>query len=95
MKFESLKFPQKLLAHVKLLWALYRDPRTPTSYKVLVWALFAYLLMPFDIIPDFIPVLGQLDDLLVVSLGYKLLMRLCPAQLIEEHLQRLNLIERR
>jgi uncharacterized membrane protein YkvA (DUF1232 family) len=84
VKFESLKIPQKIIGQVKLLWFLYRDPRTPKSFKILVWVIFLYLLMPFDIIPDFIPVLGQLDDLLVVVIGVKFLMKLCPPELVEE-----------
>lgn len=90
MRFESFKVPQKLIGHAKLLWALYRDPRAPKSFKVLVWAVFLYLLMPIDIIPDFIPVLGQLDDLLIVVVGYKLLVKLCPPGLVDEHRRRIE-----
>lgn len=84
MRFESFHVPQKIIGQVKLLWFLYRHPKTPKSFKILVWIPFLYLLMPFDIIPDFIPVLGQLDDLLVIFIGYKLLIKLCPPKLIEE-----------
>src|SRR6476660_4720151 len=44
------------------------DPRVPMSRKVLVVGLIAYLAMPFDLVPDFIPVAGQLDDAIVVAL---------------------------
>ena len=84
MRFESLHIPKKIIGQVKLLWFLYRDPRTPKSFKILVWVVFLYLLMPLDIIPDFIPVLGQLDDLLVILIGYKLLIKLCPVEFVEE-----------
>ncbi|MBI4395450.1 MAG: DUF1232 domain-containing protein [Elusimicrobia bacterium] len=47
--------------------------------------------MPIDIIPDFIPVIGQLDDLLIVVIGLKLLARLCPPELVQEHKNRLGL----
>ena len=84
MRFEALHVPQKIVGHVKLLWFLYRDPRTPKIFKILVWIVFLYLLMPLDIIPDFIPVLGQLDDLLVILIGLKFLIRLCPPELVKE-----------
>lgn len=91
MRFESLKIPKDLLKQVQLLWALFRDPRTPRTFKGGVWFLFLYLLMPIDIIPDFIPVIGQLDDLLIVVIGLKLLARLCPPELVQEHKNRLGL----
>lgn len=74
----------RLAAEAKLLWRLYRHPRTPRKFKWLVWVMFLYLIYPFDIIPDFIPFLGQLDDLAVVMLGAKLLVRLCPPEVVEE-----------
>jgi uncharacterized membrane protein YkvA (DUF1232 family) len=48
--------------------ALYKDPRSPGGFRATVWAAVAYLLFPFDLIPDVIPVLGQLDDLVAVPL---------------------------
>jgi uncharacterized membrane protein YkvA (DUF1232 family) len=84
MRFESLKFPKKLFRQVKLLRLLYHDPRTPKSFKLLSWVLLVYLLSPIDLIPDFIPVLGQLDDFLIGVIGYKLLLRMCPPELVEE-----------
>ena len=54
------------------------DPRTPRSAKVLGAAFLAYLLSPIDLIPDFIPVLGYLDDLIIVPAGLALAVRLVP-----------------
>lgn len=45
---------------------LYKDPRTPLLSRVLLWLAIAYTLLPFDLIPDFIPVVGHLDDLVIV-----------------------------
>jgi uncharacterized membrane protein YkvA (DUF1232 family) len=56
-----------------------RDPRTPWYAKVLAAAVVAYALSPFDLIPDFIPVIGYLDDLIVVPLGIALVIKLVPA----------------
>ena len=61
------------------------DPRTPFVPKVLLGAAVGYLLMPFDLIPDFIPVLGQLDDLLIVPGLVLLALKFVPEDVLEEH----------
>lgn len=55
-----------------------RDPRTPWYAKVVAGAVAAYALSPIDLIPDFIPVLGYLDDLIIVPLGLALAVKLIP-----------------
>ena len=55
-----------------------RDPRTPWALRLLALAVAAYALSPIDLVPDFIPVLGYLDDLLIVPLGLALVLRLLP-----------------
>jgi uncharacterized membrane protein YkvA (DUF1232 family) len=62
-----------------------RDPRTPWYVKALAVLVAAYALSPIDLIPDFIPVLGYLDDLVIVPLGIALVIRLIPADVMEEH----------
>ena len=64
---------------------LFGDPRVPLWSRFVAIALVAYLASPIDLIPDFIPVLGQLDDLLIVMLGAGLLLRSVPRHVIEEH----------
>jgi uncharacterized membrane protein YkvA (DUF1232 family) len=62
-------------------FALYlacRDPRVPWYAKVLAACVVAYAFSPFDLIPDFIPVLGYLDDLIIVPLGIALVVHLVP-----------------
>jgi len=66
--------------------AIAADPRLPWAARAIPFVLVAYLAMPFDLIPDFIPLLGQLDDLVVIALALWLLVRLVPPDLIEEHL---------
>jgi uncharacterized membrane protein YkvA (DUF1232 family) len=61
-----------------------RDPRTPWYAKALAALVAAYALSPIDLIPDFIPVLGYLDDLLIVPTGIWIAVRLVPAALMEE-----------
>jgi uncharacterized membrane protein YkvA (DUF1232 family) len=66
------------------LWLAARDPRVPLRAKIVAGAVAAYALSPVDLIPDFIPVLGYLDDLLLVPLGILLAIRLVPAELMAE-----------
>ena len=69
-------------------YALYlaaRDPRVPWHAKALAGAVAAYALSPIDLIPDFIPVLGHLDDLIIVPLGILLVVRMIPPELMAEH----------
>ena len=61
-----------------------RDPRVPWFAKVLAIAVAAYALSPIDLIPDFVPVLGYLDDLIIVPAGIWLALKLIPADLMEE-----------
>jgi uncharacterized membrane protein YkvA (DUF1232 family) len=62
-----------------------RDPRVPWYVKALALAVAAYAASPIDLIPDFIPVLGYLDDLIIVPLGIALVVRLIPPGIMEEH----------
>ena len=61
-----------------------RDPRVPWTARVVMIAVASYALSPIDLIPDFIPVLGYLDDLLIVPAGIALAIKLVPADLIAE-----------
>jgi len=68
-------------------YALYyaaRDPRTPWLVKLVAGAVVAYALSPIDLIPDFIPVIGYLDDLLLLPLGIWLALRLIPRPVMED-----------
>src|SRR6516164_3648794 len=62
-----------------------RDPRVPWYAKALGALIVAYALSPIDLIPDFIPVVGYLDDLVLVPLGLMLMVRLIPADVLAEH----------
>jgi uncharacterized membrane protein YkvA (DUF1232 family) len=69
---------------VTALWLAARDPRTPWYAKVLAAIVAAYALSPIDLIPDFIPVIGYLDDLLIVPLGILAVAALVPRPLMAE-----------
>jgi uncharacterized membrane protein YkvA (DUF1232 family) len=66
------------------LWIAARDPRVSAPVKLLAAAIAAYALSPIDLIPDFIPVLGLLDDLVIVPAGLWLVVRLVPPALMAE-----------
>lgn len=83
-----LKLPWR--KRISLFWRLWRDVRVPVGAKLLLPGLGLYLLSPIDIIPDFIPVLGYLDDVLILLLGLWLFLRLCPRNLLDEHLRELQ-----
>ena len=62
-----------------------RDPRTPWYAKAVAIGVVAYALSPIDLIPDFIPVLGQLDELVILPAGIWLVVRLIPPDVMNEH----------
>ncbi len=66
---------------------LMRDPRVPWPAKIIAGAVVVYVASPIDLIPDFIPVLGHVDDLLVAIIGGVLLLRSVPRHVVEEHLR--------
>ncbi len=75
---------RRIKRDVIALWIAARDPRTPVLAKIMAAAVAAYALSTLDLIPDFIPVLGYLDDLLIVPLGIMLAVRIVPAELMVE-----------
>ena len=82
---EAVKSRLKVLrTEVKALLFALRDPRTPWYARGLIVLIAAYALSPIDLIPDFIPVLGYLDDLLLVPAGVALAVRLIPPQVMAE-----------
>lgn len=78
----------KLPMYARVIWGLVRDPRTPLPLKVLLGAGLAYLVMPIDVIPDAIPILGQADDLTVLLLVLDLFIANAPAEVRREHMER-------
>ena len=62
-----------------------RDPRVPWYAKALALGVAGYAFSPIDLIPDFIPVLGYVDDLIIVPLGIRLVARMIPAEVLAEH----------
>jgi uncharacterized membrane protein YkvA (DUF1232 family) len=69
---------------VLTLWFCARHPRTPVPVKILALSLAAYALSPIDLIPDFIPILGYLDELILLPMGIALCLRLVPRAVLAE-----------
>jgi uncharacterized membrane protein YkvA (DUF1232 family) len=84
------QFGKTLKRELELYQRVLKDSRTPRLAKIFLGLAIGYLLLPFDLIPDFIPVLGQLDDVLIVPGLFYLALRLIPRELIDEHRKQIN-----
>ena len=80
----------KLVRSGRLALRLVRDPRTPILPKLILGAAFLYVISPIDLIPDIFPILGQMDDLAVITLGLEMFFRYVPAWLKDEHEAEIN-----
>src|SRR5262245_33820874 len=78
------QWARRIEMDVVALWIAARDPRVPWYAKAVGAVIAAYALSPIDLIPDFIPVLGYLDDLIIVPLGIVLAVKLVPRDLMSE-----------
>ena len=86
---EAVELIRRIPTYVRLVWALLRDRRVPPQQKLTLVGIAAYLVLPIDLIPDFVPVLGQLDDVAVILLGLDLFIRSAPQDVVEEHVARI------
>ena len=77
-------------AKLSLGFEMLQDKRIPLATRAIMPGLLLYLALPIDIVPDFIPVLGQLDDIVIALAAVGLVVRSTPRQLLEEHLSRLE-----
>jgi uncharacterized membrane protein YkvA (DUF1232 family) len=74
---------KRLRRETYALYLAYRDPRVPWYAKAVAAAVVAYALSPIDLVPDFVPVLGYLDDLILVPLGIALARRMIPQDVLD------------
>lgn len=82
----ALRLILRLLPDVlRLVTRLARDPRVPRSARVRLWLLLGYLALPFDLVPDFIPVLGYADDAILVSWVLRSVIRAAGPEVVAEH----------
>ena len=85
IRFETLRqWARTLKREVFALYLAYRDPRVPWAGRLFAGAVVAYAFSPLDLIPDFIPILGLLDDLILVPMGIWLALRMIPPEVMTE-----------
>jgi len=75
---------KQLKIDVYALYLAYKDPRVPWHAKIFIALIVGYALSPIDLIPDFIPVLGYLDDLIIIPAGISLSLKMIPKEVLEE-----------
>jgi len=78
----------RLPTYVRVVWGILRDPRTPIGLKGILAAALAYVVLPVDLIPDAIPIIGQADDLTVLLLVLDLFVQNAPPDVRAEHTAR-------
>ncbi len=78
------QWAQRLKIEVYAIYVAYRDPRVPWYARVFAICVVAYAFSPIDLIPDPIPILGYLDDLILIPLGIQLALRMIPAEVMAE-----------
>jgi uncharacterized membrane protein YkvA (DUF1232 family) len=74
-----------MLSQGKLAWSLFKDERVPVMTKGIPLLAMLYIVSPIDALIDWIPVIGQLDDLAVIGLGLRAFIKAAPPELVEEH----------
>jgi uncharacterized membrane protein YkvA (DUF1232 family) len=77
---------QEIVRQIKLFWRLLKDRRVPLWIKAVPFISLIYLAVPTDLLPDVLLGLGQLDDLAVLALGYRLFIGMAPPEVVREHL---------
>lgn len=87
---KSPGFFGEMWQQAKLVFQLLLDPKVPIYLKALPFAAVAYLIFPFDFVPDVIPGLGQLDDITVLLLGAKIFIELAPQDVVAQYMDRLR-----
>ncbi len=70
---------------LQLVWRLLQDPRVPPLPKLIVPLVIVYVISPIDLIPDLMPILGQVDDLAVIFFGIRFFIEMCPPDVVMEH----------
>jgi len=85
---------KQLKIDVYALYLAYKDPRVPWHAKIFIALIVGYALSPIDLIPDFIPVLGYLDDLIIIPAGISLSLKMIPKEVLEECRDRAESVEK-
>ena len=86
----NINFFQQLVQQFRLSWALLLDSRVPLVLKIIPLGAVAYVLSPIDLIPDLLPLLGQLDELGVLMTALTMFNSMAPADVAAEHIERIR-----
>lgn len=85
--------PIDVLIHLprvlRLYWRLFRDRRVPVWPKLMLGAALAYVVLPFDVVPDMLPLIGEVDDLVVLLVAARWFVQWCPPAVVREHVRAL------
>lgn len=87
LRSRAKRTAQRLRRDAHVLWIAARDPRTPFAAKAIGALIATYVLSPIDLIPDFVPIFGLLDEMIIVPLGMLIAVRLIPEPLMAEFRQ--------
>lgn len=83
--FNKLKsYAKKMKQNLTVLYLAYKNKKTPWYAKTFALSVVAYSLSPIDLIPDFIPILGYLDDLILIPLGISIALKIIPSDVLQE-----------
>jgi uncharacterized membrane protein YkvA (DUF1232 family) len=85
MRARTLEVLTHLPNFVRLYWRLFRDRRVPIWPKALLVGALAYVVLPFDLIPDVLPLIGEVDDLVIVLAAARWFIGWCPPEIVREH----------
>lgn len=83
-----------LINSFRLAWRLIRDGRVPQAFKLIPLLVLGYVIFPIDLLPDFVPGLGQLDDLTVLILGMQIFIAVSPSSIVQQHRDEIDGVNR-
>lgn len=84
-------FWREVWQQTRLVFRLIRDPEVPVYLKVVPFVGLLYVIMPIDLISDFVPVMGQLDDITALIVGAKVFIELAPPHVVDRHMQEIRI----
>ena len=75
----------RLISSIRLVWKLLTDSRVPFWIRIALPLALIYVISPIDILPDFIPVMGRVDDIIAIVAGIMILLKLAPKKVVNQH----------
>ena len=75
----------RLISSIRLIWKLLTDSRVPFWIRIALPLALIYVISPIDILPDFIPVMGRVDDIIAIVVGIMILLKLAPKKVVNQH----------